>query len=104
MHSPRIMSVQPLPERRLLVTFVNGRQTLYDCRWLLELDRFQLLTYDAFFNAVTVDLGGYGISWNDDMDVSADELWQRGVAVEARSAEDEERVTEPSTACSADAI
>ncbi|NCC35629.1 MAG: DUF2442 domain-containing protein, partial [Chloroflexia bacterium] len=65
---------------------------------------FQLLRYDAFFNAVTVDPGGYGISWNDEMDVSEDELWQRGVAVEGSSVEDEERVTEPSTACSAGAI
>jgi hypothetical protein len=85
MHAPRIMSVQPLPERRLLVTFVNGVQKLYDCRLLLERDRFRLLTYDAFFNAVTVDPGGYGISWNDEMDVSEYELWQRGVVVEGSS-------------------
>jgi hypothetical protein len=92
MNSPRIMSVQPLPERQLLVTFVNGVQKLYDCRLLLDLDRFQLLKYDAFFKAVTVDPGGYGISWNDAMDVSEYELWQRGVALEASSAAGEERL------------
>lgn len=81
MNAPRIVSVQPLPERQLLVTFVNGLQKMYACQGLLERDRFQLLKYDAFFNAATVDPGGYGISWNDDMDVSAYELWQRGVAL-----------------------
>ncbi|MFV9507489.1 MAG: DUF2442 domain-containing protein [Oscillochloridaceae bacterium umkhey_bin13] len=74
------MSVQPLPKRQLLVTFSNQQQKLYDCQGLLAHDRFQLLHTDAFFNAATVDPGGYGISWNDDMDVSADELWQRGSA------------------------
>lgn len=87
MNVPRIMSVQPLSERQLLVTFSNGLQKMYACQRLLELDRFQLLKCDAFFNAVTVDPGGYGISWNDDMDVSAYELWQRGVTFEASSAE-----------------
>lgn len=54
------------------------------------LDRFQLLKHDAFFKAVTVDPGGYGISWNDDMDVSEYELWHRGVAVESSAAGVEE--------------
>lgn len=83
MNTPRIKSVTPLAERRLLVTFVNGVQKIYDCRWLLDLDRFHLLKYDAFFKAVRVDPGGYGISWNDDMDLSEYELWHRGVAVES---------------------
>lgn len=82
MKSPRITSVQPLPKRQLLVTFINGQQKIYDCQWFLALDRFRLLQSDAFFKAVTVDPGGYGISWNDDMDVSAYELWQRGVELE----------------------
>ena len=26
-------------------------------------------------------MGGYGVVWNDDYDVSADELWENGVAI-----------------------
>ncbi len=81
MNAPRIKSVVPLEERRLLVTFVNGVQRVYDCRWLLNLDRFQLLKQDAFFKAVRVDPGGYGISWSDEMDLSEYELWNNGVEV-----------------------
>ena len=33
------------------------------------------------FNAVSVDPGGYGISWNDDIDLSCDELWEHGKVV-----------------------
>ena len=30
------------------------------------------------FNSVIVDQGGYGIVWNDDIDISCDELWANG--------------------------
>jgi len=80
---PRIKSVRPLEGRRLLVTFANGVQKIYDCQGLLNLDRFQLLKHEAFFKAVTVDPGGYGVSWNDEMDLSEYELWNNGVEVEA---------------------
>ncbi|MFO3797173.1 MAG: DUF2442 domain-containing protein, partial [Anaerolineales bacterium] len=81
MNAPRIKAVVPLEERRLLVTFANGVQKIYDCRWLLNLDRFQLLKHDAFFKAVRVDPGGYGVSWSDEMDLSEDELWNNGVEI-----------------------
>jgi len=31
-----------------------------------------------FWNVKT-DLGGYGISWNDEIDLSCDELWENGI-------------------------
>ena len=30
------------------------------------------------FEDVEVDAGGYGISWNDDLDLSCDEIWEHG--------------------------
>lgn len=82
MNAPRIKAVIPLRDRYLLVTFVNGTQKIYDCQGVLQLERFRLLNHEAFFKAVTVDPGGYGISWNDDMDLSEYELWYNGVEVE----------------------
>lgn len=82
MNVPKIESVVPLEKKRLLVTFVGGVQKIYDCRNILNLERFQLLKQDAFFKAVTVDPGGYGISWNDEMDLSEYELWHNGTEVE----------------------
>ena len=82
MSAPRIKAVTPLEGKRLLVTFVNGVQKVYDCQRILNLDRFQLLRHDAFFKAVAVDPGGYGVSWNDEMDLSEYELWNNGVEVE----------------------
>lgn len=95
MNAPRIKAVQPLKEKRLLVTFVNGVQKIYDCQRILTLDRFQLLRHEAFFKAVTVDPGGYGISWNDEMDLSEYELWNNSVEVEQDMAGQKEVIGMP---------
>ena len=79
MNVPRILSVQALEDKRLLVKFVDGLEKVYDCTPLLRLERFQLLNHEAFFKAVSVDSGGYGISWNDEMDLSEYELWTNAV-------------------------
>jgi len=81
MSAPKILSVQPLEEKKLLVKFVNGAEKIYDCAQLIHLESFQLLKNDAFFKAVQVDAGGYGISWNDNMDLSEYELWENSVEV-----------------------
>lgn len=79
MNIQKVKSVTPLKESHLLVTFINGVQKIYDCNTLLHLPRFQLLKIEAFFKAVTVDRGGYGLSWNDEADLSEYELGTNGV-------------------------
>ena len=32
----------------------------------------------GLFEQVKVDDGGYGVSWNDEIDLSCDELWENG--------------------------
>jgi len=86
MNAPKILSVQPLENKQLLVKFVNGVEKIYDCTPLLSLHMFELLKNDAFFKAVKVDAGGYGISWNDDTDLSEYELWTNSVEVVKESA------------------
>jgi hypothetical protein len=81
MDTPKILSVQALEDKQLLVKFVNGIEKIYDCKPLLEMEMFEVLMNDAFFKAVQVDVGGYGISWNDDADISEYELWTNGVEV-----------------------
>lgn len=78
MNAPRIQTVLPLPDRHLLVKFVNGVEKIYDCTPLAHLERFQPIENEAFFKSVRVDPGGYGVSWNDDVDLSEYELWTNG--------------------------
>ena len=86
MNAPKILSVQARENKKLLIKFVNGVVKVYDCTHLLGLEMFQVLKSDAFFMSVKVDSGGYGISWNDDADLSEYELWKNGVEVVKASA------------------
>ena len=78
MDTPKIQSVTPLKDKRLLVKFVNGVEKTYDCTQLLHLEAFQRLENEGFFKSVRVDPGGYGLSWDDDVDLSEYELWVNG--------------------------
>ena len=81
MNTPKILSVQALENKKLLVKFGNGVEKVYDCNPLLNLELFHLLKNDAFFKAVSLDTGGYGISWNEHADLSEAELWANGLDV-----------------------
>lgn len=81
MDTPKILSVEALENKKLLVKFVNGVEKIYDCTPLLNREMFEVLNNNAFFKSVKVDSGGYGISWNDDTDLSEYELWTNGVEV-----------------------
>mgnify|MGYP001170872131 CR=1 FL=1 len=81
---PKIKSVVPLSEKRLRVTFVSGDIKIYDCNPLISEDVFASLKDDVFFKNAHVDSAGYGVVWNDDVDLSEAELWINGV-VEQRN-------------------
>ena len=77
----KIKAVQPLDNFTLLVCFQNGIEKKYDIRKLYSVfPQFQVLEMDEeLFQKVQVDIGGFGISWNDDLDLSAEDLWEDGI-------------------------
>ena len=77
----RVQAVKPLEKYKLLVTFTNGEIKNYDVKPLFEKwEVFKDLIYiNGLFQQVKVDAGGYGISWNDDIDLSCNELYYNGV-------------------------
>jgi len=64
--------------KQLFVTFITGDTRVYDCAPLLNESVFYPLKDDAFFKNVHVDKTGYGIVWNDNVDLSESELWVNG--------------------------
>ena len=79
----KIKNVSPLPEYHLSVQFTEGYTKIYDVKPLFEqISVFKELQDINLFSDVTVDVGGYGIVWNDDLDLSCDELWENGVVAE----------------------
>ena len=77
---PTVVAATPLDGSRLRVHFTDGREVIYDCGPLLARPPFAPLANPAFFRTVRVDPGGYGISWNDEIDLSEYELWTNGIA------------------------
>jgi hypothetical protein len=82
---PKIKAVKTIGEALLLVTFESGIEKIYACGSLLSRPEFHLLASPAFFNAVRVDPGGYGISWSDDIGLSEYELWTNGKIASEKS-------------------
>ena len=79
MNPPKVLTVSPLDGKKLLVKFENGVCKIYDCTPLLSLEVFSVLADDNLFKSVRVDPGGYGISWNDEVDLAEHSLWTHGV-------------------------
>ncbi len=79
----KIKNVSALPQFRLSVQFSEGVTKIYDVKPLFEkIPCFvELKNNLGEFNSVYVDVGGHGIVWNDDLDLSCDELWANGVEV-----------------------
>ena len=80
----KIKNVSALPEYKLSVQFSEGVTKIYDIKPLfVKIPLFtELMKNPTEFACVTVDVGGYGIVWNDELDLSCDELWENGVQID----------------------
>ncbi len=81
MKCPRILKAKAVDDRTLIIEFTNQEVKRYDISHLLENLMFAPLRQPAFFKNFKVEPGGYGIVWNEDIDLSEYELWKNGVAV-----------------------
>lgn len=79
----KITIVAPLPNFRLLAHFSDGQAKEYDLKPLFEKYAVfrDLEAIPGLLEQVQVDTGGYGVSWNDDLDLSADEIFANGSIV-----------------------
>ena len=74
-----IKSVKPLENMIIEVVFNNGVCKKYDINNLLDkYEIFKKLENEELFNKVKVDVGGYGIVWNEEIDLSSEEIWNNG--------------------------
>lgn len=80
----KVKEVTVLSDFRLCVQFAEGITKLYDVKplyskWVV----FKNLEDNvSLFNGVEVDTGGYGIIWNDEPDLSCDELYANGLKIQ----------------------
>lgn len=76
----KVSAVTALPDYCLNVQFSEGVTKIYDVKPLFDKwAAFQIFqTSPEQFDRVSVDNGGYGIVWNDEIDLSCDELFENG--------------------------
>lgn len=80
----KIESVRALPGLFVEAKFISGEIKKYDMKQLFEVfPQFCVFESDEkLFQKVQVDVGGYGISWNDELDLNADTIWEDGILVD----------------------
>lgn len=77
----RIKSIVPMEDYNLQIVFQDNTVKKYDIKPLFEIwEAFEALrSIPGLYQQVKVDTGGYGISWNDEIDLACNELWEHGV-------------------------
>lgn len=81
----KITSLAMLPDYILLVGFACGEFKQFDLKPLMnKYPPFaSLKNVDGLYEQAKIDAGGYGIVWNDDLDISAEGIYEKGVACSA---------------------
>ena len=80
----KIKSISTHPDLCLTVHFSEGVTKEYDLKVLIERwPVFKTLQNDSnLFEKAYVDAGGYGVIWNDDIDISCNELFENGHTID----------------------
>ena len=76
----KIKSIVPKDDYLIIVIFAEGVNKMYDVKpWFDKQPEFNKLKDNHKFYDCEVDTGGYGIIWDDYLDLSCDELYYNGI-------------------------
>ena len=77
----KVKSVECLPDFQLFVHFEENTEKVYSIKKLCEVNAIfnSLLNNPSLFYEAKVDKGGFGVIWNDELDISCNELWENGI-------------------------
>ena len=80
----KITSIATLPDYILLVGFSTDEYKKFDIKPLIKkYPPFKaLVDTEGLYEQAKIDVGGYGIVWNDDLDLSADGVYEQGITCE----------------------
>ena len=75
---PKIINAKLNGDYQLMVTFNNNIVKKLNFLPKLSEPRFEALNNKTLFDNFQIDQGGYGISWNNEIDISEYEAWTNG--------------------------
>ena len=81
MQYPKVKNVKVLSKFELEIEFQNDIKKIYNIKKLLVKSPFDQLNDFRLFKRVKVDAQGYGIFWNDDIDIAESELYDKGLEI-----------------------
>lgn len=83
----KITSLKTLHNYVLLVGFSTGEFKQFDIKPLIEkYEPFKMLMQiNVLYNQAKIDVDGYGIVWNDELDLSADEIYGKRQVMQGTS-------------------
>lgn len=76
----KIVSVEPLDDYRVLLTFSNNEKRIKDMKPYLDKGVFKKLKDKNFFNSVHISFDT--ISWDDEIDICPDTLYETSIPLE----------------------
>ncbi|GEP65534.1 DUF2442 domain-containing protein [Clostridium beijerinckii] len=86
MNNPKIKKIKIDSQQYILIVlFDNGILKEIDFKEKLQNDFYSDLKNKMLFEQAQVDIGGYGVSWNEDIDISEYELWNIGKVISNES-------------------
>ncbi|MCD8098887.1 MAG: helix-turn-helix domain-containing protein [Lachnospiraceae bacterium] len=89
----KIKSVETGDNLILTATFLDGTVKEYDVKVLFKIyPQMKALEDRKLFDSVQIDVGGYGISWNDDLDLESETVWEDGIWIETRPSDSRQRL------------
>ena len=66
----------------IVVMFQNGITKSYDIKKILsKWEIFKELENNELYHMAKIDAGGLGISWNENIDLSSEEIWENGINI-----------------------
>lgn len=78
----KIKSVITKNDLIISATFFDGTVKEYSVDRLFNIyPQLKELENRELFYSVQIDAGGYGVSWNDDLDLDAETIWEDGIEI-----------------------
>ena len=93
MLQPRVISVLPLPDYRLLVEYATGERKIFDTKPYISGGWYGELADVDTFN--TVRPCGTTVKWKDGQDIAPEELYYNGVPIDDAVTSDTAEPEEP---------
>jgi hypothetical protein len=79
MLQPKILTVEPLSDYKIKLTFETGEEKIFDVSPYISGSWYEQLKESEYFKTVHVTDDSKGIAWADGQDIAPHELYDMGV-------------------------